>query len=148
MTRTHLILSALAAAMLSTAAHAADAPELYATHCAACHGDGRLGGTGPALIPQTLGRMRGPAVAEVITHGRPATQMPAFADTLAQDQITAISDWLATPLDTIPAWGEAEIRASREMAAGLSPRRGPVLRRGPVEPLCRGGDRRPPCERP
>ena len=105
MTRTHLILSALAAAMLSTAAHAADAPKLYATHCAACHGDGRLGGTGPALIPETLGRMRGPAVAEVITHGRPATQMPAFADTLAQDQITAISDWLATPLDTIPAWG-------------------------------------------
>ena len=51
----------------------------YATHCASCHGADRLGGMGPALLPENLERLRKPAAAETIAEGRLATQMPAFA---------------------------------------------------------------------
>ena len=52
-------------------AHAqSTAPQTYERLCAGCHGSGRLGGTGPALIPETLSRIRGPVLAEVIGKGR------------------------------------------------------------------------------
>jgi mono/diheme cytochrome c family protein len=35
-----------------------DVPKLYAEHCASCHGAGRLGGIGPALLPENLGRLK------------------------------------------------------------------------------------------
>jgi DNA-binding beta-propeller fold protein YncE len=111
---------------------AQDAPALFAEHCAACHGAGRLGATGPALIPETLSRMRGPAVAEVIAHGRVATQMPAFAETLAADEIEAVAAWLETPLKTVPTWGPDEIKASREMAADYVPAAAPVFDADPL----------------
>ena len=94
---------------------AQDAADLYAEHCAACHGPGRLGGTGPALIPETLSRMRGPAVGAVIAEGRVATQMPAFAGILSADQIAALAEHLRTPLAAVPDWTEADIAASRSM---------------------------------
>jgi len=84
----------------------------YAAHCADCHGAERLGAIGPALIPETLGRMRGPDLAAVIAQGRAATQMPGFGDTLDGDGIAALAAWLGEPLDQIPPWGEAEIAAS------------------------------------
>ena len=37
---------------------AAPAAEIYAAKCAACHGTDRLGGTGPALIPEALVRLK------------------------------------------------------------------------------------------
>ena len=101
------------AAMLAAPALANPVAD-YVEHCADCHGENRLGSTGPALIPQTLKRMRGPKVANVITHGREATQMPAFAETLDEAAITELADWLKTPLDHVPAWDVAEIDASRE----------------------------------
>ena len=45
-------------ALLPLLAHA-DPGADYASHCAACHGADRLGGTGPALIPETRGRLKG-----------------------------------------------------------------------------------------
>ena len=37
-------------------AHSAPA-DLYRLHCARCHGADRLGGLGPALLPENLGRL-------------------------------------------------------------------------------------------
>ncbi len=102
------------ALLAATAAQAGPAQD-YARLCAACHGDNRLGAQGPALIPETLKRMRGPKVAAVIRDGRVSTQMPAFGDRLDAAQIEALAAWLKTPLTEIPDWGEAEIMASREM---------------------------------
>ena len=48
-----------AALALAPLAVAADPAADYAEHCASCHAEDRLGGTGPALIPETLGRVRG-----------------------------------------------------------------------------------------
>ena len=61
-----------------------DAVKLFAEHCAACHGADRLGGQGPALLPENLGRLMGPRAAAVIADGRAATQMPGFGAKLEQ----------------------------------------------------------------
>ncbi|WP_461307319.1 c-type cytochrome, partial [Albidovulum sp.] len=115
MIRARISASLVAFAGLCGAALADDPAALYAGHCAACHGAGRLGGTGPALIPETLGRMRGPDLGTVIAEGRPATQMPAFGGTLAPAEIAALADWIARPLAEIPRWDMAEIAANRQM---------------------------------
>ena len=60
-----------------------DAPALYREHCVACHGEQRLGGMGPALLPESLQRVRPAEAKAVITRGRTATQMPGFADRLS-----------------------------------------------------------------
>ena len=72
-----------------------DAAALYATHCATCHGAQRLGGMGPALLPQSLERLRPADAQKVIRTGRPATQMPAFGETLQPAQIAALAAYLA-----------------------------------------------------
>jgi cytochrome c553 len=110
----------------------ADPAALYATHCAACHGADRLGAIGPALIPESLGRMRGPDLAGVITHGRAATQMPGFADTLTEPEIAALAAWLETPLAAVPPWGAAEIAASRTLDPGYRPAAAPVFEADPM----------------
>ncbi len=93
--------------------------------CAQCHGADRLGGTGPALIPATLGRLS-PAEAErVILQGRPATQMPAFAPQVDADTARRLVDYIfAAPAET-PRWDLAKIRASHRVLvapAGLPER--------------------------
>lgn len=103
------------------AAHAQAAPDaaaLYQQHCAACHGAQRLGGMGPALLPESLERLRKPAVQRVIEQGRIATQMPGFADKLDAAQIAALVQWINLPASQAPNWSDAEIRASRIEAAG------------------------------
>ncbi|MBI1986130.1 MAG: cytochrome c, partial [Rhodospirillales bacterium] len=74
-----LVLAALTAA---PAAAGPDAPAIYAQRCAECHGAARLGGIGPALLPENLGRLRKKDAASVIANSRPAVQMPPFADVL------------------------------------------------------------------
>ncbi|ADZ69001.1 nitrite reductase [Polymorphum gilvum] len=123
-------LLALAAALPARAEP--DAPALYAEHCAACHAESRLGGTGPALIPETLGRMRGLVLEDVIAHGRPATQMPAFDGLLAPDEIAALAAFVNTPLATVPAWGPQDIAASREMVADYTPAAAPTFDADPM----------------
>jgi len=118
-----VVAAACAVAAQSAVAASAGAPELYAQHCAACHGTDRLGGTGPALLPENLERLRKPAAVDTIAKGRVATQMPAFGDRLAKDEIDALVAFVYAPPALRPAWGAKEIEASRVVhhAAGTLP---------------------------
>ena len=71
-----------------------DAATLYNAHCAGCHGADRLGGTGPALLPDNLQRLRKDNAATVIAGGLPATQMPAFAGKLDAQQVDALVTYI------------------------------------------------------
>ncbi len=95
-----------------------DAAALYGTHCASCHGAQRTGGMGPALLPESLERLRKPEALRVIQQGRPATQMPGFADTLSAAEVTALAAWVYQPVTPAPAWSDDDIRASRTETAG------------------------------
>ncbi|HEY0857813.1 MAG TPA: cytochrome D1 domain-containing protein [Albitalea sp.] len=99
-------------------ASSVDAPALYQQHCAACHGVQRLGVMGPALLPESLARLRPAEALKVIGHGRAATQMAGFADRLSADEIAAIAQWIYTPVSPTPSWTEADIRASRVETEG------------------------------
>jgi len=87
--------------------------ELYRTHCASCHGAQRLGGMGPALLPENLSRLRQPAAAKVIRDSRPGVQMPAFGATLSESEIAQLVALIYTPVVPAPVWGAAGIHASR-----------------------------------
>jgi len=86
---------------------------LYQQHCAACHGDDRLGQIGPALLPENLRRLRKKRAHAAIAKGRPASQMPAFSEQLATAEIDSLVNFIFTPLAKVPEWGMAEISASR-----------------------------------
>lgn len=88
---------------------------LYFQHCASCHGADRLGGMGPALLPENLARLRKPEALKVIREGRAATQMPAFGSVLKAEEIQQLADLVYTPVTPRPVWEEAAIRASRIM---------------------------------
>ena len=90
-----------------------DVGALYAQHCAACHAPNRLGGMGPALLPDNLGRLRKREAVKVIAEGRPATQMAGFATQLTEAEIAALADWIYTPVVPEPRWSDDDIRASR-----------------------------------
>ncbi len=92
-----------------------DTDALYQTHCAACHGETWLGGMGPALLPENLSRLRQPAASEVITHGRVATQMPAYGELLSETEIAALVELIYTAPTVMPEWGAAEIVASHQV---------------------------------
>lgn len=69
----------------------AAAAELFAAHCAACHGAAGKGGIGPDLTADTYKFGRSPAeVKASIAGGRPGG-MPGFANQLAPAQITALA---------------------------------------------------------
>ena len=95
----------------------ADADALYAEHCASCHGSDRLGGSGPALLPETIGRLTGGKLEAVIAQGRTATQMPAFGGVLGGSDIAALAALIETPLPEPPVWGLPEMTASRRILA-------------------------------
>ena len=94
-------------------APAVNAAALYQQHCAACHGEQRTGLMGPALLPESLERLRPAETLQVITKGRPATQMPAFADQLSAADIAALAAHIRTPVLPAPRWNDDDIRASR-----------------------------------
>jgi DNA-binding beta-propeller fold protein YncE/cytochrome c553 len=106
-------LAILTALLASSAGAEPPADTNYATHCASCHGPDRLGGTGPALLPENLERLRKPAAADTIGRGRMATQMPAFGDKLSAAEIDALVAYVYAPPARVPVWGEREIAASR-----------------------------------
>ena len=91
---------------------AVDAPTNYEQHCVACHGASRLGGIGPALLPENLERLRKADAVKVIGEGRLATQMPGFGASLSSEEIAALAEWIYQPVTPRPQWQEAEIRAS------------------------------------
>ena len=115
-----------------TAAAAIGPAETYARDCATCHGADRLGGTGPALIPETLGRMRGPKLSQVIAQGRAATQMPGFADHLNKAEIAQLAAYLKTPLESVPDWGAEEIAATRALNPDYTAATAPVFDADPL----------------
>ena len=93
----------------------ADLPvhKLYQQHCASCHGESRLGGMGPALLPENLSRLKQPEAARMIRDSRAGVQMPAFKDSLGEQDIAALAALIYTPVVPAPQWTEADIRASR-----------------------------------
>ena len=120
------------ASLLAFPAFAApDGAMIYADQCAGCHADTRLGGTGPALIPESLGRLKGEALTNLIAKGRTATQMPAFAGTLSPAEIAAVADYVTSPLATPPVWTEADIAATRDMT-GYTPATAPRFAGDPM----------------
>jgi DNA-binding beta-propeller fold protein YncE/cytochrome c553 len=90
-----------------------DVKQLYQTHCVSCHGADRLGGTGPALLPESLARLRQPEAIKAITQGRVATQMMGFSDRLNTAEINALVKFIYTKTDHPPVFSEADMRASR-----------------------------------
>lgn len=92
---------------------AVDTDALYQSHCASCHGKDRLGGMGPALLPENLSRLEPAQAEQVILSGRPATQMSGFANILDQASVAALAKYIYQPPETPPVWGADEIRTSR-----------------------------------
>jgi mono/diheme cytochrome c family protein len=123
---------ALALAICAPAAAQTDTGRIYAEHCAGCHGADRLGGQGPALLPENLGRLTGQRVATVIAEGRAATQMPPFAAVLAKPEVDALAAFISQPLAAVPQWGEREIAASRVVHAPTVARDRPVHAADPL----------------
>jgi mono/diheme cytochrome c family protein len=121
-----------AALLIHPAASAADQDDdriarVYAQNCAACHGADRLGGIGPALLPENLRRLKPKKAAAAIRNGLPASQMPGFADKLSGADIDGLAKLIYTPLPRLPMWGEEQIASSRIVhaspaAAGTKPR--------------------------
>ncbi|MDD5329175.1 MAG: cytochrome D1 domain-containing protein [Sulfuricella sp.] len=95
----------------------------YTDYCASCHGADRLGGAGPALLPENLERLRRPEAVKTISEGRIASQMAGFADKLGKDEILALVDFIYRPLPVAPVWGTDEIITShiRHVPAGSLP---------------------------
>jgi len=91
----------------------AQAAALYQQHCAICHAAQRTGSMGPALLPESLERLRPAEALRVIAQGRPATQMPGFESTLSAPEIAALAQWIRTPVQPAPRWQDDDIRAAR-----------------------------------
>ena len=107
-----LLISSLLFGFSSGFAQQIPVKKLYTQHCASCHGTDRLGGMGPALLPENLKRLRKKKALKVIANGRAATQMPAFAKSLNPGQIQSLAKYIYTPLDEIPDWDMADIKKS------------------------------------
>lgn len=102
-------------ALLASGSAAAQLPagKLYQENCASCHGANRLGGMGPALLPENLSRLKRPEAAAMIRDSRPGVQMPAFKDVLDPKDIEKLTNLIYSPVVPAPRWTEADIRASR-----------------------------------
>lgn len=74
---------------------AAAGAEVYAQHCASCHGDEGQGLTGTALgNPAMLATTPDPFLRHAIEHGRDGTPMAGFADTLSPTQMNDVTAFL------------------------------------------------------
>jgi cytochrome c55X len=71
-----------------------DLLEMLDETCANCHGPGLAGGMGGPLTPVALAGKDVKDLAEVILHGRPGTNMPAFATSMTAEEAA----WLAARL--------------------------------------------------
>ncbi|MDI3337607.1 cytochrome D1 domain-containing protein [Defluviimonas aestuarii] len=126
----HIVFSSLLAATPAFAGP--DGTAIFADHCSSCHAETRLGGTGPALIPEALGRIKGEALAGIIANGRVATQMPAFAGDLTVEEIAAVAAYIAEPLPEAPSWTTADIEATRDLKTNYIPAEKPVFAADPM----------------
>jgi DNA-binding beta-propeller fold protein YncE len=108
------------------------AQDLYQKNCAACHGAGRLGGMGPALLPENLARLKKPEAARMIRDSRPGVQMPAFKNLLGEKEVEQLVELVYSPVVPAPRWGETEIRASRVLHKEPDLRANPVFNADPL----------------
>ncbi|MDY7565236.1 cytochrome D1 domain-containing protein [Pseudomonas sp. RTC3] len=104
----------LSGAALEQAAHN------YEQHCQSCHGVNRSGGVGPALLPESLSRIKPDEIRRVIQNGRPASQMAAYSSLFSPVQIDALVDYLQQPPATPPTWNSEDIRSSHTILADVS----------------------------
>ena len=79
------------AANLPLTAQGANPADLYRERCLSCHGEERMGAMAPALLPQSLERLKPAEVLATIRDGRPATQMPGFNATLSESEIKELA---------------------------------------------------------
>ncbi|NJL24300.1 MAG: cytochrome C oxidase Cbb3 [Calothrix sp. SM1_5_4] len=98
-------------------APSAETVKLYLQHCSSCHRDDRSGLTGPALIPETIGKFDEARIARTIAEGIAATQMPSFGNLLSPEQIRSMAAYLKSPTASDPVWTEADVKNSRSLAA-------------------------------
>jgi len=105
---------------MASAATLDDSQALYEQHCQACHGVNRLGGAGPALLPESLSRIKPAEAQAVIRDGRPASQMAAYSHVLNDAQITRLVDYLYQPSAVPPTWSDADIRASHRILTDVA----------------------------
>ena len=110
----HLLLALITMASTHTA-WASEAAGLYQQHCAGCHGEMRLGLTGPALLPGNLKRLKPAAARRAIEQGLPATQMPAFGKQLDREKIDTLVSYIYSAPEQAPDWDAADIRASHRI---------------------------------
>ncbi|WP_335945158.1 cytochrome D1 domain-containing protein [Pseudomonas sp. G166] len=104
----------------ATASGLESAERDYQQHCQQCHGVNRIGGTGPALLPQSLSRIKPAEVRQVIENGRPASQMAAFGAVLEPARIDALALYLQRPLAVEPTWNDNDIRQSHRVLADVA----------------------------
>ncbi|GLQ30892.1 nitrite reductase [Litoribrevibacter albus] len=90
-----------------------EAESLFKAQCSSCHGTQRLGGMGPALLPDNLSRLRKTQASDVIANGRAATQMPAFGSILNKDQQSLLANYIYTQPKLSPQWSDENIKASQ-----------------------------------
>ncbi|MGO1119962.1 cytochrome D1 domain-containing protein [Rhodovibrionaceae bacterium A322] len=109
-----------------------DGRTLYLDNCADCHGEERLGNSGPALLPQSLKRLRGTKLEQVIARGRPLTQMPGFSDSLSAEETQSLASYLRQPPKVIPGWDKADITASRSFMDDYKAADAPVFEADPL----------------
>jgi cytochrome c oxidase cbb3-type subunit 3 len=85
-----LILIGVLVIAATTTMAAPDGAQLYAAHCAVCHGDKGTGGVGvPLALPSFLESVDDAFLHYTIRHGRPGRVMPAFPS-LSDAQVDAI----------------------------------------------------------
>ena len=119
MSNKNIFLSCMFCTLVVTLSNAAlaksidDVKKLYKNNCAECHSEHRLGGMGPALLPENLKRLKKKEAAKVIKNGRVATQMPSFKEKLSDKEVQSLVDYVYTPLKETPVWGMDEIKASQ-----------------------------------
>ncbi|NWG86283.1 MAG: c-type cytochrome [Hydrogenophilaceae bacterium] len=110
---TFAVLIGLGLTAAASSSFAADAGKLYETYCQGCHGAGRLGGTGPVLLPESLSRLKKADAFKAIAEGLPATQMPSFKGALPDAEIQALAEWIYTEPAVKPKWEAKDIETSR-----------------------------------
>jgi len=108
------------AVFLPNAQAAPDGAELFARHCAVCHGEEGTGGVGtPLALGSFLAGVSDEFLIKTIRSGRPGRVMPAFP-TLSNSQVKAI-------VRRIRSWSDAPVPKEDTSAVGGDPIQGRAL---------------------
>lgn len=80
----------------------------------------RIGAAGPALLPQSLSRIKPDEIRQVIENGRPASQMAAFGAVLEPAKIDGLTHYLQRSPAVEPTWSEDDTRRSHRLLADVA----------------------------